>query len=112
MLLALGSCCDATSIEGVSKRYPEIGDRPKKGSSEPSTDSIEPLQRFYLNPAGSIESPIAPEKVQKNPGERVPRSAPQTGFYRTFRIEPLLAGLGGQILYTSPRKYPSRVGDV
>ena len=34
-------------VEGVSKPYPEIGDRPKKVQSNPPKGSIEPLKRFY-----------------------------------------------------------------
>ena len=37
-------------MEGVSKRYPEIGDRPKKVLSNRPKGSIEPLKMFYLTP--------------------------------------------------------------
>ena len=42
------------------KRYPEIGDRPKKGT-------IEPLKRFYQNPKGSIEPPFGPQIASIEP---------------------------------------------
>ena len=66
------------SLERISKRYPEIGDRPKKVLSNPPKSSIEthtkvlskPLKRFYRNPKqvlskpqkGSIEAPFWPSK--------------------------------------------------
>ena len=78
--------------EGTLKRYPEIGDRPEKVVSNP--------------PEGSIEVNQTPKKVLSNPKRfyRTSFWAPkrfygtlvrgtselQTGFYRTFRIEPPL----------------------
>ena len=50
-------------VEGILKRYPEIGDRPKKVLSNPREGSIEPLKRFYRTPKGSIEAPFfGPQK--------------------------------------------------
>ena len=65
-------------LEGVSKRYPEIGGDPPKGSIEPLKSSIEPLK---------ISNPFWPPKTfYKTPGKEF--SEPQTGFHLTFRIEP------------------------
>ena len=44
-------------LEGISKRYPEICDRPKKVLSNPPQGSIEPLKKVLSNPL------LAPEKV-------------------------------------------------
>ena len=49
-------------VEGIFKRYPEIGDRPKKVLSNPPGGSIEPLKWFYRTPEGSIEPPFRPQK--------------------------------------------------
>ena len=45
-------------IEGILKRYPEIGDRPTKALSSPPEGSIEPLKRFCRTPKGSFEPPL------------------------------------------------------
>ena len=37
-------------VEGIFKRFPEIGDCPKKVLSNPSEGSIEPQKRFYRTP--------------------------------------------------------------
>ena len=69
-------------LEGILKRYPEIGDCPKKVPSNPPKGSIEP----FRTSKGSIEPPFGPRKVF----ERLPVkgfSEPQKRFYRTFRIE-------------------------
>ena len=44
-------------VEGVLKRYPDIGDHPDKVLSNPPKGSIEPLQKALSNPR------LAPEKV-------------------------------------------------
>ena len=49
-------------VEGILKRFPEIGDLPKKGPSNPREGSIEPLEGFYRTPKGSIEPPFRPQK--------------------------------------------------
>ena len=46
--------------EGISKRYPDIGDRPKRVLSNPPEGPIEPLQKFYRTRFGSIEPPFGP----------------------------------------------------
>ena len=59
-------------LEGVLKRYPEIGDHPNKVLSNPSRGSIEPLQ---IEPQKVLSNPLlAPEKVLLNPSERVFRT--------------------------------------
>ena len=50
-------------IEGILKRYPEIGDRPKKVLSNTPEGSIEPLKRFYRTQKGSIQTFLGPKKV-------------------------------------------------
>ena len=54
-------------VEGILKRYPENGDRPKKVLSNPPEGSIEPLKRFYRTPKGSIEPPFGPHKGSIEP---------------------------------------------
>ena len=80
-------------LEGISKRYPEIGDRPKKLLSNPPEGSIEPLQGFYRTPFG------APKRFYRTLVRGT--SEPQTGFCRTFRIEPPFLGYPFKILPTS-----------
>ena len=41
-------------LEGILKRYPEIGDCPEKVQSNPPKGSIKPLEGFYRTPQGSI----------------------------------------------------------
>ena len=67
-------------IEGILKRYPEIGDRLKRVLSNPPEGSIEPLKRFYRTLFW------ASKRFYKT----LVRGTlePQTGFYRTFRIAP------------------------
>ena len=43
----LGASFTLNFIEGILKRYPEIGDRTKKVLSNPPEGSIEPLKSFY-----------------------------------------------------------------
>ena len=76
---ALGNYSHNTS-EGVLKRYLDIGDRPKKVQSNPPNGPIEPLTRFYRNPFWP------PTRLYRTPVKGF--SEPQTGFYRTFRVEP------------------------
>ena len=68
---AFSGKCEANSgcIEGVLKRYPEIGDHPNMARY------VEPLKRCYRTPQGSIESPFGPLKssilsVPKNRNHR------------------------------------------
>ena len=49
------------SIEGILKRYPEIGDPPKKVLSNPPEGSIKPLKK------SSIEPPFGPQKGSIEP---------------------------------------------
>ena len=51
-------------IEGILKRYPEIGERPKKVLWNTPTGSIEPPEEVLSSPL------LAPKKVLKNPSER------------------------------------------
>ena len=75
-------------VEGILKRYPEIGGRPKKVLSNPPEGSIEPIEEGSIEPQeGSIEPPFGPQKRFYRTLVRG-TSEPQTGFYRTFRIEP------------------------
>ena len=47
-------------LEGDLNWHPAIGDHPKKGLSNSPRDSLEPIQRFYLTPKGSIEPAFWP----------------------------------------------------
>ena len=69
-----------TSLEGILKQYPEIGNRPIRVLSNPPEGSIEPLKRFY-------QTPFWPTKrFYRTPVKG--SSEPQKRFCRTFRIEP------------------------
>ena len=58
-----------------------------EGSIKPSKDSIQPLKRFYQAPkAVQLEPPFGPRKFVRTLVKGSPE--PQTGFFRTSRIEP------------------------
>ena len=70
------------------RRYPEIGDRPKKVLSNPPEGSIEALKGLS-SPKRVYRTPFwAPKRFYRTLVRGT--SEPQTGFYRTFRIEPPL----------------------
>ena len=71
-------------LEEILKRYPEIGDCPKKVLSNPPQSSLEALKRFDRTPFW------APETFKRAPVRGT--SEAQRRFYRTFRIEPPLLG--------------------
>ena len=50
-------------IEGILKRYPEIGDHPEKVLSNPPEGSIEPLKRLYRTPKVLSNPLLGPKKV-------------------------------------------------
>ena len=98
------------SLEGILKRHPEIGDRPKKVLSE----SIEPSRSFYRTPKKVLSNPKrfnrklfwAPPRFYRTLVRGT--SEPQIGFYRTFRIEAPLLGYPFKILPTH-RNYASEM---
>ena len=56
--------CARAAHRGSFKRYPEIGDRPKKVLSNPPKVSIEPLKRFYRTLQKLLSNPVlAPKRV-------------------------------------------------
>ena len=67
-------------LEGISERYPKIGDSPKMVISNPPEGSIEPRKRFYRTPFWP------PKRFYRTPVKGL--SEPQKRFYRTFCIEP------------------------
>ena len=94
-------------VEGIIKRYPEIGDRPEKVREGVGAKKFgmsletQGIKLFWRDiPGFGRDIPEAPEKFEKKmfgfnfwPLKRFYRtlvrgtSEPLTGFYRTFRIE-------------------------
>ena len=70
-------------IQAVLKRYPDIGNSPKRVLSNPPKGSIEPLQRFYH---------LAPKKVLQNPSERVFRTSDRVLSFLIPELSPAKAG--------------------
>ena len=84
------------NIEGVLKRYPEIGDHPNKFLSNPPQSSIESSKRFYPSPQKVLSNSKRFYRTPFSSPKRFYRttvkgfSEPQKRFCRTFLIEPPL----------------------
>ena len=73
-------------LEGILKRYPEIGDRPKRVLSNPPEGSIETL-KVSIEPQKVLSNPVlCPPKIYRALVRGT--SEPQKRFCQTFRIAP------------------------
>ena len=92
-----GRHANAVTLEGILKRYPEIGDCPEEGSIEPSRRFYRTPDKVLSNSNRFYRTPFwAPKRFNRTPVRGT--SEPQTGFYRTFRIEPPFLGYPFKIL--------------